>query len=219
MRLRQCALIGDGGVEGGEIDHLDRLGAENERIIAHAFRIDFRRDGGGANIVQAFFGSRVDAAVEQMRGDDVDRIFQAAPQRQDAAFAVIGVARRPIILRGVAAEFAADDVAAIGAADRRKRDRLVEDQRVRLQAALQCRQIGHRFHRRAGLTLGLRGAVELAQRIRKAPGHGEDAAGLVFQHQCRAFYRRPHAQLRLRAGGVWLLLRFAPGATYFGSSR
>ena len=126
--------------------------------------------------------------------------------------------RRPVILLArVAAELAADDVAAVdAAADRRKGDRLVGNERVRLQAVLQRRQIGHRLHRRAGLTLRLRGAIELAQGVGEASRHGEDTAGLVLQHQSRTLAVRPHPQLRLRGGsrgGILLVSAVPRGGT------
>ena len=37
--------------------------------------------------------------------------------------------------------------------------------------------------------------IELAQRIREAAGHGEDAAGLVLQNDHRSLHHRPYAQV------------------------
>src|SRR5262249_60449177 len=74
-----------------------------------------------------------------------------------------------------------------------------------------------RLHRRAGLALALGDPVELAERIRKAAGHGEDPAGFVLQHQCRALHGRAHTKLRLAAarpaGGIRLRPGFAVSAS------
>src|SRR5262249_27247189 len=73
---------------------------------------------------------------------------------------------------------------------------------------LQRSQVSQRLHCRAGLSLRLRRSVQLAERIRKTAGHGEDAAGLVLEHERGALHGRPHAQLRLprawcaRRGGL-----------------
>ena len=72
VRLRQRAFVGDGGIEGSEIDHLDRLCAENEWIIAYALRINFRGDRGGADVVEALFRAGVDAAIEDVSCNHVD---------------------------------------------------------------------------------------------------------------------------------------------------
>jgi hypothetical protein len=40
---------------------------------------------------------QIDAAVEQARGDDVDRILQPAPHRLEAACGVALVPRRPVV--------------------------------------------------------------------------------------------------------------------------
>ncbi len=113
MGLRPRAFIGDRGVEGGKIDHANRLGAEHERIIADAVAVELGLDRQRADAVETALGIGVDAAVEEPRGDDVARILQAAPQRVDAARAVVEVPRRPIILRSrAAADVAGDDVAA-----------------------------------------------------------------------------------------------------------
>src|SRR5262249_10592906 len=53
------------------------------------------------------------------------------------------------------------------------------------------------LHGRAGLALTLRHTIELAQRIRKAAGHRQDAAGFVLEHQCGALHGRANTQLRL----------------------
>jgi hypothetical protein len=91
--------IGDGGVEGGKIDHAHRLRAEHERIVADAIGVDLRRHRRRADVVEALFRVGFDAAVEQVRGDDVDGILQPAPHRVEAARGVAGVARRPIVVR------------------------------------------------------------------------------------------------------------------------
>ena len=138
MRLRQRAFIGDGGIKRGEVDHAHRLRAEHKRVIAYAFRIDFCGDGGGANRVEALFRTLADPAVEQMSGHHIDRILKPATHREHAALIVIGIARRPKILRTcIAAVVAADHIAVVNAtADRRQRDRFIGHERVRLQAVL-----------------------------------------------------------------------------------
>ena len=204
MRLRQRALVSDRRIEGGEIDHAHWLRAEYERVVANAVTVNFRRNRGRADIVETFLRVHADTAVEQMSGHDVDRILQPAPQREYAAGAIVGVARRPEILRACGTTMLAGENGAPAAAygtDRRQRDRVVTHERVGLQAGLQRCQVGERLHCRTGLTLGLRGAVELAQGVGETPGHGQDAPGLVLQYQGRALHGWSHAQLRLTAGG------------------
>ena len=129
-----------------------------------------------------------DAALEQMDGREIARVLQRAPQGESAPDAAVVVLRRPVI-----------PLAGAAAADRRQRDRLVADQRVGLQALAQRRQIAQRLDGGARLAHRLGRAIELAQRIGEAAGHGEDAAGLVLQHDHRALHDRPHAQLGARA--------------------
>jgi hypothetical protein len=64
-----------------------------------------------------------------------------------------------------------------------------------LQALAEGGQIAQRFDRGARLTHGLDRAIELAQWIGEAPGHREDAPGLVFQHHNHALDRGTHPQL------------------------
>ena len=123
-------------------------------------------------------------AVEQVRGDQVLGIFEAAPQRGDAAAIAIGVLRRPIV--AVARE--------AGAVDRRQPHLLVAHERVGLQAAAQCREVGEGLERGTGLALGLGRAVVLAQRIGEAARHGENSAGLVVENDRRALHHRAHPQ-------------------------
>ena len=80
--MRQRAFIGDRRIERGKIDHAHRLRAEHERIIVDAIGIDLRSYCRGADVVEAFLRIGADAAVEQMGGDDVDRILQPTPQRE-----------------------------------------------------------------------------------------------------------------------------------------
>ena len=96
--LRQRAFVGDRCIERGEVDHAHRLCAEHEWIVADAIFVNFRRNGRGADIVETFLRVRADAAVEQVRGHDVDRILQPAPHCEHAADAIVGIARRPEIL-------------------------------------------------------------------------------------------------------------------------
>jgi hypothetical protein len=48
--------------------------------------------------------------------------------------------------------------------------------------------------------MGLSRAIQLAQRVREAAGHGEDASGSVLEHDRGALNRRPQAQLRPGGG-------------------
>ena len=99
MRLRSNAFLGDRSIEGGKIDHMHRLCAQHEWIVAKAMGVDFHRGRSRANVVEALGRIGFDPAVEQMRGDEVARVFKSAPQRQGAHGAVIGIARRPKIIR------------------------------------------------------------------------------------------------------------------------
>ena len=117
----------------------------------------------------------------------VTRFFEfssARRERHEAGRAAVVVARRPVVLEPPRA-----------AADRRQRHRRVPDERVRLQALGERGEVGQRLQRRAGLAVGLRRAVELAQRVGEAARHGEDAPALVLEHERRALHGRAHAQL------------------------
>jgi hypothetical protein len=211
MRLRPRSFIGDGGVERSEIDHPHRLRAEHERIEANAVGIDLSDHRRRTDVVEALFRISFDAAVEQMGGDNIDRILQPAPHRVDAASGIPGVARRPIVLLARVDQLSGTATTFIGADpwadDRRQCEGLVGNEGVRLETLLQRRKIGQRLDRRARLALRLRCAIKLAQGVRKAPGHGKDAAGPVLQHQCRALHCRPHAQSRLAT----YVAAFVPG--------
>ena len=78
-------FVGDGGIEGREVDRPHRLRAEHERVVAHAFAVDLRFDRERANAVEAALGVVFDAAVEQVDGREILRIFERAAQRDDAA--------------------------------------------------------------------------------------------------------------------------------------
>ena len=187
VRLGTHAFVRDRRVEGREIDRPHRLRAEHDRIVARAFAIDLGFVRERAKTVEAGLRLFLDAAVEQAHGGEVARILQRAAQRHGAAAAAVVVLRRPIV-----------GLANASAADRRQRDRLVQHQRVRLQAVAERRQIAQRLDRRAGLALRLDRAVELAQRIGEAARHRKDAAGLVLQHHRHALHDRPHPQLGAR---------------------
>ena len=79
MRLRANAFLGDRRIEGGKIDHAHRLCTQNERIVAQAARVDFHGGCGRADVVEALGGIAFNATVEQMRGDEIARIFQSSP--------------------------------------------------------------------------------------------------------------------------------------------
>ena len=67
-------LVGDCRIEGGQVDHTHRLGAQHERIIADAFLVDLRGEGGRADLCEALFRIDRDAVREQVRGHEVDRV-------------------------------------------------------------------------------------------------------------------------------------------------
>jgi hypothetical protein len=137
-----------------------------------------------------------------VRGHDIDRVLQPASHREQPADAAVGVAGRPeIFLAHGATGLARDDAAAGAGTDRGQRDRIVGHERVGLQAGLQGREVGERLHRRTGLALRLRGTIELAQAVGKAPDHRQDAAGLVLNDQRRALDGRAHAQFSATADG------------------
>ena len=72
VRLRQRAFVGHRRIEGGEINHADRLRAEHERIVTDAFSVDLGGNRGGADLIKTFLRIGADAALEQVRGHDVD---------------------------------------------------------------------------------------------------------------------------------------------------
>ena len=181
VRRDALPLVGDGGVEAGEIDHPQRLRAEHERIVLHALAVDLGFHRELADQFQAAARILVDAAVEQARRDHVLGLLQRAAQRHHAGAAAVIVLRRPVM--------------GGDAGDRRQRDAGVLHQRVGLQALVKRGEIDDRLDRRAGLPQRLRGAVELAGRIGEAADHRQDAAGLVFQHHRGALHLGAHAQL------------------------
>src|SRR6185503_20836611 len=65
MRLRPRSFVGNGGVEGGEIDHPHWLRAEHERIEPNAVAINLGRHCRCTDVIEALFRVRFDAAVEQ----------------------------------------------------------------------------------------------------------------------------------------------------------
>ena len=114
----------------------------------------------------------------------------AAAQRQRTAAAAVVVFRRPVILfAGAASRHPIGGSVIV----------VVADQRIRLQAVAERREVAERLDGGAGLARRLGRAVELAQRIGEAAAHRQDAAGLVLQHDHRALHDRPDAQLGARA--------------------
>ena len=180
------AFGGDRGVGCGHVDQPRRLGAEHEGIVGDALRVDLRIERELAHPGEALARVAVDAAVEEVGGDEVLRVLEAAPQRADAAAIAFVVLRRPVVALPRVVD---------AAADRRQRDLLVAHEGVRLQSRAQRREIGKRLDRGAGLALRLRGAVELARRVGEAADHGEDGARLVVEDDGRALHPRPHPQL------------------------
>ena len=73
MRRRALALVGDRRIERREVDRPHRLGAEHERIVPLAFRIDARLDRRAGRFRRGSPPVVGDAAVEQPRGDQVLR--------------------------------------------------------------------------------------------------------------------------------------------------
>jgi hypothetical protein len=139
MRLRSSAFLGDRSIKGGKVDHLHRLCAQHEWIVAKAMGVDLHCDRSRADVVEALGRIGFDTAIEQMSGDEVPRIFKSSPQGESAQRAVVGVARSPeIFLSGRTAT---------RSANWRQRHRFVPHQGVRLQPLLQCRKIGKRFDR------------------------------------------------------------------------
>ena len=82
MRDRPHAFIRDRGIERREIDRPHRLGAEHERIVAHAFAVDLRLHRKVAQAIEAGFRLLFDAAVEQVHGREIARVLQRAAQGQ-----------------------------------------------------------------------------------------------------------------------------------------
>ena len=71
VRLGPHALVGDRRIEGRQIDRPHRLGAEHERIIAHAVAIDLGFHRQRAQPIEARLRRVLDAAVEQMHGRQI----------------------------------------------------------------------------------------------------------------------------------------------------
>ena len=63
---------------------MHRLRAENEWIVAKAMGVDFHRGRSRADVVEALSRIGFDTAVEQMRGDEIARIFKSSPQGERA---------------------------------------------------------------------------------------------------------------------------------------
>ena len=172
--------------------------AEHEGIVGLALGVELRLGGEFAHALEAVLGFFRDRAVEEARRDEVFRVLQRPAQGHDPGRAAVIVFGRPVILRPRVGP----------AADRRQRHRRIEHQRVGLQPLVQRRQVGDGLQGRTGLTVRLRGAVQLAERIRKASRHGEDAAGLVFERHRRPLHDGPDAKLGPRSG-LALRLRHA----------
>src|SRR5262245_43901726 len=117
-----------------------------------------------------------------MDGCKIARVLQRGPQGESAPGTAVVILWGPVIA-----------VATAPAADGRKRDRLVADERIGLQTFAKRRKIAQRLDGGARLARGLSRTIELAQRIGEAAGHGEDAAGLVLQNDHRSLRNRPHA--------------------------
>ena len=119
----------------------------------------------------------------------VQRFFERDAQRRRPAEAVAAVVgRRP----GRHARALAD------------RDRRVVDQGRRREAVFERGQIDERLDRRAGLPLGLGGAVELAQFEAEAAAHRQHAAGMRVDRDQRARDLRDLAQgCRAARGAAW----------------
>ena len=130
-------------------------------------------------------GLVLDPAVEQPHGREIARVFERLLQGYSSP-------------RSRRRNFAASNISPPRRVTARQRDRRVPHDRTGSQALAECRQVGQRLDRRARLTHGLGGAIELAERIGESAGHGEYAAGPVLQHQGGALHHRPRAQLRPR---------------------
>ena len=65
------AFIGDGGIERRHVDEVRRLGAENEWIVGDTSAVDLGVDGEVADASEALAGVAVDAAVEEVRSNEV----------------------------------------------------------------------------------------------------------------------------------------------------
>src|SRR5436190_22343680 len=136
MRLRPRTFIGDGGIEGGEIDHAYRLRAKHERIVANAFSVNLRGYYCRTDVVQAPLRVGFDAAVEQMGGNRIDRILQTAAHRVETTCVVTGVSRTPIILLACTSGLGGSSLAigpAAASTDRRQRDWIAEYESIRLE--------------------------------------------------------------------------------------
>ena len=103
MGERPQSFIRDRGIERCEIDRPHRLGAEHERIVAHAFAVDLRLYRKVAQAVEAGFRLLFDPAVEQVHGREIARILKRAAQGQSTARTAIVVLRCPVVLLAGAA--------------------------------------------------------------------------------------------------------------------
>src|SRR5262249_19680510 len=90
-------LICDRGVECGEIDRPHRLSAEHEGIIAQAFVINLRPHGKITKTVETRLGLAFYAAVEQMDGCQIARVFQRVTQGENAPGTAVVVLWGPVI--------------------------------------------------------------------------------------------------------------------------
>ena len=108
----------------------------------------------------AGFGELAAERDRQLHRHDVDRARDRLRQRHRAGIGVAVVLRAPV-------------------ADA---DRAVDHDRGRLEAVQQRRGVDIRLERRAGLAIGVGGAVELAGAIVAAADHGADAAVEIGDH-------------------------------------
>ena len=119
----------------------------------------------------------------------VARLLDAEAQRRRAGrVLLLVVLRLPDVLAGALLDL----------------DRRVEDDRRRLVAVVERRRVDERLERRAGLALGLHGAVELAHGEREAADHGEHAARVGVHRDdaaadLRDLHQRPDAAERCSA--------------------
>ena len=146
------ALVGEDAVGGHQINERHLTGADADGVE----RPDL---GGDAHVPGVIPDAQGRDLHRQLDGDQVARLLEPLPQRHqplELAVVVLGIPDRSVEILD--------------------RDGVVLVLVDREQVVVQRRRVHERLERRAGLALGLGGAVELARLEVAAPDHGQQAA-------------------------------------------
>ena len=165
--LHADALIGERGVGTGHFEQRRFGGPERRRQV----RLQRRLEAEAARVADDL-GRR--QLFHQLHGGNVARLLEDPAQRDGAFVLAVVVLRRVRRLAG-------PDVVRHGLVDNERRGRV---------SAIDRGGEDHGFERRADLTRGLDGAVELAAAEVEPADHGADLARPVVDGEQRAFHER-----------------------------